>query len=100
MHLNQTEKTLLTALLQGSTLKSHRYLDGVKLYHLHPLDSSPVQAVEPALVEQLKAKGLIDSNMKFPAATYLLTQAGAAVAVQLAPASHVPLTTRPPRAER
>ena len=64
----------------GWTLKSHRYLDGGKVYRLHPLDG-PAATVRRATVELLQNHGLIDSNKKFPAATYWLTEKGQALAV-------------------
>jgi len=68
-------KTLLQAMVQGNTLKSHRYLDGCKVYRLHPLVGQ-YQEVQPSLVRFLYQRGLIDSNKKFPSATYWLTQKG------------------------
>ena len=79
--LSPTQQTLLLALSNGSTLKAHRYLDGRKVYKLHPL-TGPAQTVRRPTVECLRRYGLIDSNKKFPAATYLLTAAGKARASQ------------------
>jgi hypothetical protein len=73
--LSQAEAKILTALLTGSTLKSHRYLDGTKVYQLHALDG-PIEPVQQRIVESLQARGLIYSNQKFPAATYSLTEQG------------------------
>lgn len=70
------ENELLLALARGWTLKSHRYLNGSKNYQLHPLDEGKTVDVAWETVEALRDKGLIDSNKKFPAATYLLTDAG------------------------
>ena len=68
---------LLQAIANGLTLKSHRDLEGRKEYRLHTLDGhSAVVAWED--VEALQSAGLIDSNKKFPAATYWLTGAGRA----------------------
>lgn len=67
--------TLLRALRDGATLKVHRTLDGEKVHRLHPLEGEPVP-VDRDLVDQLVRAGLIVSNMKFPAATYLLTEEG------------------------
>lgn len=53
-------------------MKSHRDLEGRKVYLLHPLEGLPVP-VASALVERLYELGLIDSNKKFPVATYWLT---------------------------
>ncbi len=70
--LSQAQEQILQSLIRGATLKSHRYLDGTKIYKLHPLDG-PASEVDRTAVEALKAHGLIHSNQKFPAATYLLT---------------------------
>ncbi len=56
----------------GATLKAHRDLDGAKAHLLHPLHGEPVPVPAP-LVESLRDLGLIQSNHKFPAATYVLT---------------------------
>jgi hypothetical protein len=75
MRLFKAHKYVLQALLNGATLKSHRYLDGTKIYQLHPLDGPP-ETVRRATVDYLKKHHLINSNKKFPTATYLLTQEG------------------------
>ncbi len=54
---------------------SHRDVDGGKGYRLHPL-AGPAEPVAWEVVAGLQAAGLIDSNKKFPAATYWLTEAG------------------------
>ena len=59
----------------GATLKVHRTLDGEKVHQLHPLDGEP-ETIRRDLVESLVALGLIQSNLKFPAATYVLTEKG------------------------
>jgi hypothetical protein len=59
-------------MLDGAALKVHRDLDGRKTHLLHPLDSDPLP-VAAELVESLRSLGLIQSNLKFPAATYVLT---------------------------
>jgi hypothetical protein len=69
---------LLLAIAHGHTLKSHRDVDGCKVYQLHALDGS-AETVEWALVEALQEQGLIASNQKFPAATYWLTEKGNAI---------------------
>ena len=69
---------MLRALEAGSTLKAHRYLDGRKVYQLHAL-SGESQSVRAATVEALVGAGLLDSNKKFPAATFWLTPAGRAL---------------------
>jgi len=72
MLLTPAQRSLLRAMLDGATLKVHRDLDGHKTHLLHPLtgETAPVSA---ELVESLRVLGLIQSNLKFPAATYLLT---------------------------
>ncbi len=66
-------------MLAGATLKAHRTVDGTKTHMLHPLDG-PAEPVDRAAVETLKQHGLIASNMKFPAATYVLTERGVTAA--------------------
>ena len=77
MRLTTEQRNLLRAMAGGSTLKVHRYLDGTKEYRLHPLDRA-AEIVERSDVEALQEQGLIDSNKKFPAATFWLTAAGRA----------------------
>lgn len=79
---SKPQAKILLALLAGSTLKSHRYLDGAKLFQLHPL-AGPPEPVQKRTVDALQTHGLITSNQKFPAATYSLTEQGRAVAAKL-----------------
>lgn len=74
--LSKAEKHLLIALSQGAQLKAHRYLDGHKVHKLYDVESAAEEVVEDQVVDGLLQRGLIYSNMKFPAATYLLTEAG------------------------
>lgn len=62
-------------LAEGWTLKSHRYLDGKKLYQLHSL-TGEVEQVNGLEVEALMEAGYIYTNHKFPANSYLLTEKG------------------------
>jgi hypothetical protein len=80
--LSKAEVKLLCALASGSTLKSHRYLDGRKVYQLHPL-AGQAELVQKRLVDGLQQRGLITSNQKFPAATYSLTEQGRELAAVL-----------------
>lgn len=57
------------------TLKAHRDIEGRKEFWLHPLEGE-AQSVDAETVARLVAQGLIDSNKKFPAATFWLTEAG------------------------
>lgn len=75
MKLSAAEWAVLRAMTQGQFLKSHRDLEGHKAYYLHALDGSQTP-VAWGVVETLTERGLIDSNKKFPAATYWLTEAG------------------------
>ena len=88
-------ENILQALIDGATLKAHRYLDGAKLYKLHPLDG-PVEPVERATVDYLKQQGFIKSNMKFPAATYLLTEKAQQAATPVVEPETMPLSARIP----
>lgn len=64
---------LLQAIAAGGTLKSHRYLDGQKVYRLTVEgEESPVE-IEYDLVQELLEQKLLTTNQKFPAATFLLT---------------------------
>ncbi len=91
--LSAAEENLLVDLMNGGTLKAHRDLDGNKLYKLHPLSGS-LEAIGRAIIERLKKRGFIDSNKKFPAATYLLTGRGRKVAESLADSSANPLSAK------
>jgi hypothetical protein len=77
MSLSEVQQQLLESVAQGDVLKVHRTMDGDKQFRLHALDGSAVQDVSSADVEMLVGMNLVGSNMKFPAATFLLTEAGA-----------------------
>jgi hypothetical protein len=61
---------------RGELLRSHRDIDGNKAFRLHGREGE-WRAVSPADVDKLRGAGLIDSNKKFPVATFWLTVAGA-----------------------
>lgn len=82
MQLSPAQKRVLVALVNGCSLKSHRYLDGSKIYQLHPL-TGQAETIQRSTVELLGRQGLIDSNKKFPAATYWLTEKGKALALAI-----------------
>ena len=75
MKLDNDHLHVLRALARGDTLKSHRDIDGGKRYQLHALDGAAT-IVTASTMEFLRTQQLVDSNKKFPAATYLLTEAG------------------------
>jgi len=77
MRLSAEARHVLQALAGGSFLKSHRYLDGTKVYRLHSL-SGQSEDVQRATVDALVRHGLVTSNQKFPVATYMLTDRGRA----------------------
>jgi hypothetical protein len=79
VRLSRSHRRILNALARGWFLKSHRDVEGGKVYKLHPLDG-PAETVPRAAVDYLCEHGLIDSNKKFPTATYWLTETGKALA--------------------
>ncbi|HEX9925959.1 MAG TPA: hypothetical protein VGD99_25100 [Anaerolineae bacterium] len=91
MKLSRVQQNVLRALVKGATLKSHRHLDGTKVYKLHPL-AEPTETISRKTIEALRARTLIHSNQKFPAATYLLTEKGKEAALGLDESSHLPLS--------
>jgi hypothetical protein len=94
MRLRSEEKEVLRALVSGYQLKSHRYLDGEKVYTLHDTATDATQPVPVAAVDRLRDLGLIAGNMKFPAATYLLTAEGERVAASLTTSPLRPILAR------
>lgn len=93
MKPSDKQNQVLLGLAKGATLKAHRYLDGTKIYKLHSLDGE-VEAVDSTTIGALKRKRLIDSNKKFPAATYLLTEKGRKLAETLGDDSVRPLSAK------
>jgi uncharacterized protein YjhX (UPF0386 family) len=82
MKLSDSQTRLLLAIAKGQSLKVHRDLEGGKVYKLHSLDGEAVE-VAAADVEALSALNLIDSNKKFPVATFWLTEKGKAIIAEL-----------------
>jgi len=78
VQFSPAQRRVLVLLAAGEALlKAHRDIEGSKVYRLHPLDGAP-ETVERATVESLVDAGLLDSNKKFPAATFMLTDRGRA----------------------
>ena len=73
--LGSAESSTLVAMAEGWSLRSHRNIEGEKVYKLHSLNDEQV-IVQPKSVQLLRTKGLIETNQKFPTATYLLTGVG------------------------
>lgn len=94
MWLSSEHRKVLHSLVSGSTLKAHRTLDGDKVYKLHPLTDDPPTVIADPVVDYLRKHKLIDSNMKFPAAVYLLTDKGATLAATLLATTTLPITTK------
>jgi hypothetical protein len=67
---------------QGATLKVHRTLDGNKIHKLHLVEGTAV-AVPHVVVRALEKGGWVQSNLKFPVATYLLTEKGRRIVLHL-----------------
>jgi hypothetical protein len=84
MRLSDTHKRVLLAVAGAWFLKSHRDIEGSKVYKLHPLEG-PEQIVPAGVVDDLVEQGLIDSNKKFPAATFWLTEKGKALVLKFKP---------------
>jgi predicted transcriptional regulator len=80
--LNEESREILRALAGDHWLKSHRYLDGTKLFRLHGLDVHS-REVSRQVVDALLSAGLISSNQKFPAATFTLTDEGHELALSI-----------------
>jgi len=83
MELADAHKSILSALAEGIVLKGHRNIEGEKVYKLHGMDGSEIEEVAPEVMEFLKEYKLIHSNMKFPAASFLLTEKGREIAEEL-----------------
>src|SRR5262245_45186380 len=94
MRLGSEEKEVLRALVSGYELKSHRTLDGHKGYTLHDTATEATRPVDPATMDRLRQLSLIAGNMKFPAATYLLTSEGERVAALLTSSPLHPVLAR------
>ena len=82
MRLNGEQRRILRALQSGCHLKVHRDLDGAKVYRLHcPAcgedgGEDAAELVAAGSVDALERHGYLQSNLKFPAATLLLTERG------------------------
>ncbi len=75
LDLTDDQRRLLLKIANGEALKVHRDLEGNKVYQLHSLDGH-AETIGRELAESLIDLGLLDSNKKFPAATFWITAAG------------------------
>jgi hypothetical protein len=73
--LTGEQMRILRAVAGGWTLKAHRDVEGGKIYRLYPLEGL-AEVVRAEAVLGLVERGLLDSNKKFPAATFWLTERG------------------------
>lgn len=76
VRLSATQIHLLKAVATGMQLRDHRDIEGGKVFQLHALDGSVIETVSADVVHALVDLGLIDSNKKFPSATYWLSAEG------------------------
>lgn len=72
MRLTRQQLVILAALAGGGILKAHRDLEGHKVYRLCHLDGV-TEEVSEADVHYLVDSRLLESNKKFPAASFFLT---------------------------
>lgn len=84
MKLSVEHKRLLRALAAGHKLKVHRDIEGRKEFRLHDHAGHPPERLAWRCAQELAEAGLIDSNKKFPAATFWLTEQGQVLVQQLA----------------
>ena len=92
--LTAEQKYVLKALFNGAALRSHRDLEGNKCYLLHTSEREKVNIGRKSILN-LRKKRLLETNHKFPSATFLLTSQGNTVAAQLSDGTGSnPLTAR------
>lgn len=72
MRLTRRQLAILAALADGCALKAHRDLDGRKVYRLYRLNGAAEELSESD-VHRLVDSRLLESNKKFPAASFFLT---------------------------
>ncbi|MBK8833949.1 MAG: hypothetical protein IPO29_03545 [Anaerolineae bacterium] len=75
--LSEPQRRLLAQIAGGARLKDHRDIEGGKRFTL-TIETAKPRVVRATWVDGLVENGLIDSNKKFPSATYWLTDAGKA----------------------
>ena len=90
--LSEPQRKLLAQIAGGARLKDHRDIEGGKRYSL-TIDMDKPRVVRATWVDGLVENGLIDSNKKFPSATYWLTEAGKRAAAAMEADRHGPLNT-------
>lgn len=83
IELTEAQEVVLKALADGIVLKGHRNIEGEKRYKLHAMDGSELAIIDAQVIDFLKENKLVHSNMKFPAASFLLTDKGREIASRL-----------------
>lgn len=91
--LSNQEKTILVQMIVGWSLKSHRDIEGNKQFILHSL-AGEKRDVDGETVHKLRRKRFIETNHKFPAATFLLTEKGRKAAGKLTESPSTPVGAR------
>lgn len=81
--LDAAAQHVLVAVHEGWALRSQRDLEGNKRYLLQQAGAEE-QPVARDVVLYLREHGLLETNHKFPAATFLLTSKGSTAAAELA----------------
>jgi len=75
VNLTEEARNILLAISAGDSLKSYRDIEGFKSFQLISVEGE-VKLVEKNLIKDLRQRGLIDSNKKFPVSTFWLTELG------------------------
>ncbi len=92
--LTVEQQSVLVAVFTGAALRSHRDLEGNKRYALHR-DEQEVGEIGRKTILSLRDKRLLETNHKFPSATFLLTTRGNKIAAQLSDSAGTnPLSAR------
>lgn len=73
--VSRTQWEVLNGLGNGWVLKSRRELNGKKEFVLQTPNGER-KRINPKAIYILRKKGLVDSNKKFPVATFYLTDLG------------------------
>lgn len=79
--LTHDQQQVLIAIFNGAALRSHRDLEGNKHYALY--EDAGEHKIGRKTVLDLRNKRLLETNHKFPSATFLLTDRGYKIASQL-----------------
>ena len=81
-----SQRKIIKAMAEGRVLKSRRELDGKKEFIIQNANGQ-TEVISQNVVNRLRKNRLIDSNKKFPVATFWLTDLGQEVAKKMRDAS-------------